>query len=277
MLEAGEQVLRRAGFEVVRREDLLARRGYLAGDDLRRAAELRELFERPDVDGILCVRGGYGCDRILGSLDPEVARAARKPVVGYSDATALLLWLRRRAGLVGFHGPMLERGGDVDEGVFGRLLETLSGNTPPPLAGRGHGGGRASGRLVGGNLTMVCTSLGSPWEVDTRGAILLIEEVGERPYRIDRMLRQLLSAHKLECLAGLGVGDLGTCTDERYPEPDAESVVIEVARSLGLPLVTGLPFGHVKANEAWPLGVRATIDADLGEVRIEERGVVIQS
>jgi len=117
-------------------------------------------------------------------------------------------------------------------------------------------------------------SLATPWEVDTRDAILLIEEVGEPPYRIDRMLRQLLAAGKLAHLAGLGVGQLVGCEDARYPEPGALEVIGEVARALSLPLVVDLPFGHVKHNRAWPEGARATIDADRGEVRILERGVV---
>jgi muramoyltetrapeptide carboxypeptidase len=274
-LAAGCEVLRRAGFRVVHRDDLTARHGYLAGDDARRAAELMELVANPAVDAIVCARGGYGCDRILDALDPLAFRAARKPLVGFSDITALLLWQRRCAGLSGFHGPMLERGGEVDADAQAMLLDELRGTASLPgiLRGAGRLPGIAQGRLTGGNLMLVTASIGTRWEIDTRGAILLIEEVSERPYRIDRMLQQLRGAGKLEALAGIGTGDLSTCVDDRYPRPCAEDVFEELAGRIGVPLVTGLPFGHVQGNRAWPLGVRATIDGDRGEIRILERGV----
>ena len=274
-LEHGEALLRRAGFETVRRDDLLSREGYLAGDDRRRAGELMELVRDPTVDAILCARGGYGCDRILDALDADAVRAARKPLIGYSDITALLLWQRRCAGLVGFHGPMLEHGADLDAGALTAMLAELTGTAERPmlLSGRAGEGGVAEGPLVGGNLVLVTASLGTRWEIDTRRAILLIEEVGEQPYRIDRMLQQLRGAGKLGELAGIGVGDVSTCVDPSCPSPTAEDVIREVVRPLGVPLVTGLPIGHVKSNRTWPLGVRAAIDADRGEIRILERGV----
>jgi len=270
----GEALLRAAGFGTLRRDDLVARRGYLAGDDARRAKELLELAANPGVDAIFCARGGYGCDRILPLLDAALLRDAAKPIVGYSDVTALLLWLRRRAGLVGFHGPMLERGADGDPRSLELLLARLTGSAPLPLvlAGRARIAGRASGRLAGGSLTLVAASLATPWEIDTRGAILLFEEVNEAPYRIDRMLQQLRAAGKLATLAGVGVGDVSSCVDERY-DTDALAVIEEAVRPIGVPLVTDLPFGHVRANAAWPMGVRAELDGERGELRILEHGV----
>jgi muramoyltetrapeptide carboxypeptidase len=208
-LAAGEALLRQAGFETLRRDDLLDRRSYLAGDDARRIDEFMQWVEDDRVGGIVCARGGYGCDRIIASLDPQRVRAAAKPLVGYSDITALLLWQRRCAGLMGFHGPMLDRGTDVDPGAIAALAAQLRGEAQLPLAlrGEGHGGGQAAGRLVGGSLTLVAASIGTPWEIDTRGAILLLEDVGERPYRIDRMLQQLLGAGKLAWIAGAAGGD----------------------------------------------------------------------
>ncbi|MDH3211396.1 MAG: LD-carboxypeptidase [Myxococcales bacterium] len=275
-LEAGEALLRDAGFHTVRRDDLLARRAYLAGDDGRRAAEFMGLVADPRVDGIVCARGGYGCDRILPRLDPEAVRAAAKPLVGYSDVTALLLWQRRRAGLMGLHGPMLDRGADVDPAAFAALVAQLTGEAEIPvvLRGAGRGGGSARGRLVGGSLTLVTASLGTAWEIETKGAILLLEDRGELPYRVDRMLQQLRGAGKLERAAGVGLGDFSTCVDDRFPEASAESVIAEVLRPFGIPLVTGLPFGHRRENFPWPVGARATIDGDRGEVRILESGVV---
>jgi muramoyltetrapeptide carboxypeptidase len=272
-LAGGIALLESRGFRTRRRHDLLARRGYLAGDDDRRAAELAELAADPAVAAILCARGGYGCDRILHRLDAKAFRTARKPLVGYSDVTALLLWQRRQAGLMGFHGPMLERGGEAEPEVLDALLDALAGGHPAPLRGTPGGGGTATGRLTGGSLTLVLASLGTSWEIDTRGAILLIEDCGERPYRLDRMLQQLRGAGKLAPLAGVGLGDFSSCVDERYPEATAEAVIAEALAPLAIPLVTGLPFGHVKKNLPWALGCRAKLDGDLGELRVLEAGV----
>ena len=135
LLRAGVALLEGRGFRTRVRDDLLARHRYLAGDDARRAGELTELVADPQVDAILVARGGYGCDRIMPRLDAAAFRAARKPLIGYSDVTALLLWQRRCAGLVGFHGPMLERGADVDPASFEALIGALAGERMPALRG----------------------------------------------------------------------------------------------------------------------------------------------
>jgi muramoyltetrapeptide carboxypeptidase len=275
LLEEGCVVLRDLGFETLRRDDLLARHRYLAGDDERRAVEFMELVSDPRVDGIVCARGGYGCDRIIPLLDAKAVRAAAKPLVGYSDITALLLWQRRRAGLMGVHGPMLDRGADVSPLAIAALVDLLTGacSEPRVLRGTGCGGGRANGRLLGGSLTLVAASIGTDWEIDTRGAILLLEDKAEPPYRIDRMLQQLRGAGKLETARGVGLGDFSTCSDDRYPDATAESIVEEVVRPLGIPLVTRLPFGHCRDNFPWPVGGRATIDGESGEIQILETGL----
>ncbi len=274
-LQSGVSMLRAEGFEVYQRDDLLACDGYLAGDDARRASELMELVNNPEVDGIICARGGYGCDRILPMLDAGAFRQAAKPLVGYSDVTALLLWQRRCAGLMGFHGPMLDHGADLSRAALDHLIQQLTGKgtLPSILPGRTLVGGRATGRLIGGSLTLLAASLGSPWEIDTRGAVLLIEDVGERPYRIDRMLQQLRAAGKFEGLAAVGVGTFEGCTDERYPQPEVNTVIENTLRPLDIPIVCDLPFGHVDPNYAWPLGGRATIDGTNGELQLLEWGV----
>jgi muramoyltetrapeptide carboxypeptidase len=273
-VEAGEQALRALGFEPVRRSDLTERSGYLAGEDSRRSAELNELVASPDIDAILCARGGYGSSRLLGRLDVETFRRARKPLVGYSDITSLLLWQWRVAGLMGIHGPMLERleglGGENGESLANALLgEAL----PPAMPARPVVGGRAEGRLLGGSLTLVTASLGTAWEIETRGCILLLEEIGESPYRMDRMLEQLRSAGKFEALAGVGVGTLVDCRDERFPERDAEVVLREFFEPLGVPVLFDLPFGHGERNLAWPFGGLAALDGDRGELELLESAV----
>ena len=273
-LEAGEQALRGMGFEPVRRSDLTERSGYLAGEDARRAEELNELVAAPDVDAIVCARGGYGSSRLLGSLDAKAFRRARKPLVGYSDITSLLLWQWQSAGLMGIHGPMLEREDGLPEEMAESLRRALLGELAGEiLVGRPEAPGRAEGRLLGGSLTLVTASLGTDWEVDTRASILLLEEVEEPPYRIDRMLEQLRAAGKLEALAGVGIGSLKGCQDDRYPDRDADAVLREFLDPLGIPVVFGLPFGHGAQNLSWPFGARAVLDGDRGELEMVESAV----
>ena len=273
-VEAGRALLEKAGFATWCREDLTARSGYLAGDDERRIDELMQLVGDPKIGAIVCARGGYGCDRILDRLDPELFREAAKPLVGYSDITALHLWQARHAGLAGIHGPMLERGDGLDEGALAALAAMLSGKAQLPLLLQGIGleAGTAEGPLVGGSLTMLAASIGTSWEVDTAGAILLLEDVGEHPYRIDRMLQQLRGARKLEGVVGIGFGDFSTCVDDRYGSR-IDDVLADWVRPLGVPCVTSLPFGHVRSNQPWPVGGRATIDGASGDVHIVEQGV----
>lgn len=273
-VEAGAKRWREAGFRVVYRDDIGARRRYLAGDDQRRADELADLWTDERVDAIVCARGGYGCHRIADRLDANVARGARKPLVGYSDVTTLLLWQRRCARLVGFHGPMLERGDALGDGELEELFAMLTGTERLPVvrdgdAGAGHA---VEGPLVGGSLSLVVASLGTPWEIDARGAVLLLEDVGERPYRVDRMLEQLRHAGVLEGVAGLGFGHF-----ERCDEPDgsitAREVLLECAEQIGVPWVAGLPFGHGAPNLVWPFGVHARLDGERATLHILERGV----
>jgi len=127
--------------------------------------------------------------------------------------------------------------------------------------------------VIGGSLTLLAASLGTPWEVDTRGAILLFEEVGEKPYALDRMLRQLGAAGKLDVLAGVGVGHLVDCVDPKRPMPSAEEVILEALAPLGIPTVLGLPFGHGRPNLTWPFGVRGALDGERGELEVLEAGV----
>ena len=273
-LEAGEQMLRSMGFEPVHRADVTARHGYLAGDDVRRAAELNALIDDPDVEAILCARGGYGSCRIVPQLDAERVRRARKPLVGYSDITTLLLWQRRQAGLMGIHGPMLERQDPLSPAELNAYVRSLTGTGPlHSLIGQPLCGGWAEGRLTGGSLTLVVASLGTPWEVDTHEAILVLEDVTEPPYRIDRMLQQLLAAGKLSGLAGVGLGAFERCDDERYPERDLVTLFREVFEPLGVPVVFDLPIGHGEVNLAWPHGGRAALDAERGEVELLEWAV----
>jgi len=272
-LEVGAERLRAAGFRVCWRPDLLAQQGYLAGSDERRAAELMQWVEDAAVAAILCARGGYGAQRMLHGLDAAKVHHARKALIGFSDVTTLLLWQLRRAGLLGFHGPMFDRDAGPSELELERLVRALAGDALPPIVGRPRGGGRAEGRLLGGSLTLLAASLGTPWEIDTRGAILAFEEIGEKPYALDRDLSHLAAAGKLDAAAGFAVGSLLGCEDPKRALPTADEVVVEILSRTQKPLVTGLPFGHEQPNLVWPVGARAALDAERGELVLLEAGV----
>ena len=273
-LASNRLALERLGFETVTRDDILDRDGYLAGSDERRARELMEFVRDPDVDAIVCARGGYGCHRIIDRLDEKAFREAAKPLVGYSDITTLLLWQRRRAGLLGIHGPMLEKKDGLEGESGSALVRALQGTGPlPRYAGRSLVRGWAEGRLVGGSLTVCVASLGTPWEIDTRGAILMLEDVTELPYRVDRMLQQLRAARKLDQVAGIALGAFTDCDDVRYPEWTVERLFSDVFVSLGVPVVMDLPFGHGAINRPWPFGGRAALDGARGELELLESAV----
>lgn len=266
--------LERLGFETVARDDILDRDGYLAGSDERRARELMEFVRDPDVGAIVCARGGYGCHRIIERLDARAFRDAAKPLVGYSDITTLLLWQRKQAGLLGIHGPMLEKKEGLEGESGSALVRALQGTGPlPRYAGRTLVPGWCEGRLVGGSLTVCVASLGTPWEIDTRGAILMLEDVTELPYRVDRMLQQLRAARKLDQVAGIALGAFTDCDDARYPEWTVERLFLDVFGGLGVPVVMDLPFGHGGSNRPWPFGGRGALDGARGELELLESAV----
>lgn len=264
-LAVGLRALRQAGFRLVLTPRLFARSTdlpYLAGDDADRLRDLQALLDDPRIDAVIAARGGYGVMRLLGRLDLRRLRAAPKPVVGFSDLTALHLALGR-AGVVSFHGPMIEADPETGFGEpnLERLVRALTDPRPlPPLEGAAPVvPGRAQGRLVGGNLTLLAASLGTPWEPDTRGAILLVEDVDEPAYRLDRCLTQLIAAGALQRAAAVAAGEFAAC-------PGAELVLRERLGALGLPSALGFPFGHGRERAVLPLGVAARLDAGAGRL-----------
>jgi muramoyltetrapeptide carboxypeptidase len=273
-LDSGRTALERLGFEIAVRDDILDRDGYLAGSDERRSSELMEFIRDPSVDAIVCARGGYGCHRIVDALDPKAFRDAAKPLVGYSDITTLLLWQRKHAGLLGIHGPMLEKEGSLDGESGSALVRALQGTGPQPrYSGKVRVAGWGEGRLVGGSLSVCVASLGTPWEIDTRDAIVMLEDVTELPYRIDRMLQQMAAAGKFDRATGIALGHFTDCDDERYPDWTVERLFDEVFGALGIPVVSDLPFGHGHENRPWPFAGRAALDGARGELEILESAV----
>jgi len=240
---------------------VLARTGYLAGNDDRREQELARALSDPACRAVFCARGGYGLLRILDRL----GALGDKPVVGFSDVTALHAWLYGR-GLASVHGPNVGGLGQFarDAALFSLLEDTAP---PPPLAGlRPIARGEAQGRLVGGNLSLLSHLCGTPYMPDLKGAVLLIEDCNEQPYRIDRMLTQLRLAGVLARLCGVACGEFTDCGD-------ADAVLAERLGDLGIPVVAGLPVGHGERNQALPHGTRVRLSADDGSLEFLEGAV----
>lgn len=253
-------------------QELLSRKGFLAGDDTRRSAELRRAIEDPEVDAIVAARGGYGTTRILETIDVARVAAARKLLVGFSDLTALhALW--QRAGLRSIHGQMIAALGRCGPPLVERWIATVEGAPSPPLAGlRAIRGGVAEGPLVGGNLAVLAALVGTPYAPPLDGAILFLEDVGERPYRVDRMLTALRHAGWLARLRGIV---LGAFTDAA-PGPDGatiDEVLADRCGDLGIPVLAGIPAGHLEDNLELPFGAPVRIDADAGRLDFLEPAV----
>ena len=279
--DAGIEEVRRLGFEPVFDERVFARRGFVAGDPGLRAQVLREALADPSIAGVLCVRGGYGSVQVLPLLDAAQVAAARKPIVGYSDLTSLLVFVTGQAGLVAFHGPTVagrlgrgERG--YDRATF---LAALSGAAPIGEVGGSALStvrpGEAAGPLFGGTLTQLLASLATPFAFDPPpGYVLFLDEVNERPYRLDRMLVQLRLAGLLARASAVVFGELPGC-DEPGGSPTAADVVRDVLGDFRGPVAMGLPSGHTNGRAlTLPLGVTCTVRASTeAHLVIEEAAV----
>lgn len=262
-LAAAVREVRRRGFREAVDASVLARDRYLAGDDARRARELEDAFQNPEIDAVLCLRGGYGAMRILPALDAGLLRRHPKPLVGFSDITALHA-LAARAGLVSIHGAMLGARPSPSRVALDSLWRMLTDPRPAGVVTapsvRALGRGRARGILVGGCLALVTSLVGTPWQLDTRGAILLLEDVDEPAYRIDRMLVHLGLAGALDEVRGVVVGAFERASAEE--RASIRRVVQEVLGVLGVPVLYDFPAGHIRRNLALPLGAMVEIDAD---------------
>jgi len=260
-----------ARYRVEYSPQIFARQRYLAGTDQRRAAELAEALRDPAARAIFCARGGYGTLRLLQKLPQPVEAAGgesaaggsrrAKALVGFSDVTALHQWYQR-AGLVSIHGPVLTQLGRLPQSTRARLFSLLESGTPAdPLQGTETlVAGSAEGPLLGGNLSVFTRLLGTPFMPPLEGAILMLEDVGERPYRLDRMWTHLELAGVFRAIKGIVLGSFTGCEerDADYTSPD---VLREMATATGLPCASGFPIGHGDVNEPVPLGVCVRLDA----------------
>lgn len=282
-LARGVAELERLGFRVKHRADILDKGRYTAGSDQRRAEELTEAFADKEVKAVWAARGGYGVMRILKLLDEDVLRANPKVFIGYSDMTALHLYLYQRFGWVSFHGPMAAK--DLAGGAEHYDRETLlaaitqvepMGEIKSPKTEMLHqGSGKpVSGRLLGGCLTLIAAMMGTPDELDTRDSILFLEDTGTRPYAIDRMLQQLRLAGKFDEVCGIVFGEMTDCIQNSEQGYSLQDVLAECTADLRVPVMFGLPSGHSPVgNLTLPLGVKATLDAGDGVLAIDEAAV----
>jgi muramoyltetrapeptide carboxypeptidase len=266
-LEAGCATLLRMGYWPFYLPSILERDLYFAGSVERRLNELHEMFRRREVRAILCARGGYGCNYLLPHLDLGLIRRNRKIFAGCSDVTTLLTYLCDAAGLVTFHSPMaagdFARPDGVDEDAWFAAVSSTKGyertfavNEIEPLAN-----GSAEGVLYGGCLSLLCASLGTPFETRTRDTILFVEDLNEQPYRIDRLLMQLKLAGKFKGVKGIIFGEMRKCDQRGADDYTLQHIVKRVLGDLGVPIAFGLKSGHVSnRNFTLPFGVRAKLN-----------------
>lgn len=313
-IDAGLAKLAALGYGVKPGKYLHERLGFLASSDANRLEDLHAAFADPKVDAILCMRGGYSTMRLLEGLDFDLIRKNPKIFCGFSDITALNLAFLKHANLVNFNGMMLcstlgaATPSQYTMDSFFRMMSTTAGDGVGSLwAGHPEAerfavtvrGGRASGQLVGGNLSLVASLIGTAYEIETAGRVVFLEDVDEAPYKFDRMLMQLLLAGKLRDAAAIvigrnvadadsavteaemgrdGIRDAATrpfpATSERTWYPILDQVIADRLGDLGIPVMSWAPFGHIDDYATLPLGVRVSVDADSGEFSVDEPAVV---
>lgn len=283
-VELAKVQLEKLGFKVKLAPSCFATHGYLAGNDQLRADDINNMFKDKEIDGIICLRGGYGAPKILDKVDFELIKANPKVFVGYSDITALHMAMNQISNLVTFHGPMgsSDIAGGLDDFSKKELLRAIMDVKPMAEISNPIGkdikclvGGKAKGVIVGGNLSLVSATMGTPYEIDTKGKILFLEEIGEEPYKVDRMLTQLALAGKLSDAAGIILGDWNNCEPEKHDESlSLMEVFEEIIVPYGKPTIFDLKAGHCTSKVTLPFGVRALLDADEGKLIIEEGALI---
>jgi len=256
-IEAGIRELQSLGYHVQRGRHLLDRSGFLAGSDAERLTDLHDAFSDPSVKAIIAARGGYGCGRLLPLLTPEIF-AEPKIFIGHSDLTFLLNYIVEKAGMVVFHGPLAA---GLSHAAGTSLHEMVSGQRGPwrQSAEAVIRSGTAEGQLTGGCLSIVTAMLGTPWALPTRGKLLFLEDINEKPYRIDRMLTQLRQAGAFAGVAGVIFGEMTGCTAGPQESVSVRDVIESTFAEAPFPVAFGLPSGHGVGTAILPLGVRARL------------------
>ncbi|MGB6151435.1 MAG: LD-carboxypeptidase [Pricia sp.] len=290
VLADAKKALRLMGFKPFHTDRILGHHGYFSNTDEERATDLNEMFANPEIDGILCARGGYGCTRILSLIDYEAIKTHPKVFIGFSDVTALLAAIQIETGLIGFHGPVgstlndpysMKRLQDVvihpkDNLTIENVELTDSTLKADPEYERYEiTKGISTGKLVGGSLTLINALIGTPHEIDFTNNIVCIEDVEEAPYRIDRMLTQLIEGKTFTKAAGIIFGVCAGC--DSSTERDSftlKEVILDRITPLNIPAVYGMSFGHVENNFTFPIGIQATLDTQKMTLQLLEQAVV---
>ena len=272
-LQLATQWMHARGYQLRVFPGVWEKESYLAGSDTVRLRDLHNAFADDSIDAIFCLRGGYGCSRFLEDIDFELLRRHPKPFVGYSDITALHLAITRYAGFVTFHGAMLKADllNNKQQPTESSLMRMLRGQQPALLE---HPAayplttltlGSASGRLLGGNLSMICAAMGTAFELDAQGIILFIEDVNEPLYRVDRLLNHLRLAGKLGQVRGVLVGDFAGVDVQAL-----ERLLKQELGPLNIPVLAGWRSGHCAPNITLPMGAQVRLDADNQQLLLEQ-------
>jgi muramoyltetrapeptide carboxypeptidase len=273
-LAAGCEALRVAGYRPFYFDSILEQDLYFAGSVERSARELEEMFTRDEVRAIVCARGGYGTNHLLRAIDLETFKAHPKIFIGYSDVTTLLTYFADAAGLITFHGPMAAKdwahSGGVDLASWQASISgTGAWDVPLNPEVSGLGDGNAEGILYGGCLSLLVSSLGTPYEINTAGTVLFIEDIAAKPFQIDRMLMQLKLAGKLDDVRGIVFGEMLDCVQNANQGYTLPQVVMRIVGDLGVPVAFGVRSGHVTTgNITLPFGVQARLTVGGGRVAL---------
>ncbi|MGN7515855.1 MAG: LD-carboxypeptidase [Allomuricauda sp.] len=281
--------LQKMGFKTHYTNRIKGNFGYFSNTDEERAKDLNEMFSNPDIDAILCARGGYGCTRILDMLDYEAIANNPKALIGFSDITALINTIYKKTGLVGFHGPVGKTlDNEYSQEYFKKVLmephESLPINNAilkDPKQYRNSEyyrytitPGMGQGELVGGSLTLVAALIGTPYEIDFTDKLVLLEDVEEAPYRIDRMLTQLADVESFTKAKGIIFGVCKGCDRKRTTENfTLREVIMDRIAPLNIPAVYGMSFGHIPQNSTLPIGIEASFNAHKKQLRLVEAAV----
>lgn len=267
----GIRILEKMGFEVFVPPQLLDAKGYLAASDRHRARVVNQLFADQSIDALICARGGYGSMRVLPLLDYEIMAANPKVFIGFSDITVLLNVFGERCGLATFHGPVVTSLADSTDESRQSLMQAVSSDARLEIRapeGTALKAGAASGAVCGGNLTTLCHLVGTPYAPGFTGKILFLEDRGEVPYRVDRMLVHMKLAGCFENLAGIVLGSFENCGSME----SILNIVSEIFAPYAIPILAGLEAGHGRNNLTLPFGIEATLDADRGVLKYHQAG-----